>query len=721
LVTLSENGLRSVHELPPLAPYITPEDLIREALPFLDPPSRISVTDAAELYMRVPLGGVWQSYDRNQTPYMVEPCDTTQSRKFGMGTFVGPSQSGKTKALEAIALHSVMCDPSPVQIVHMTKTDGDAWVEEKLNATIANSPLIAERLGKGRDDSTFSRKRFRGSTLTISYPVARQLSARTQRLVLLTDFDHMPQSLGPSDNPEGTPVGLSLNRVRTYLSRGFVFVEGSPAFRALRGKAAALDVPGPHALPAVSAGIVNLYNAGTRGRWFWECRDCGGEFEPRFDRLHYDKNLAPHEAGRDAQLMCPHCGCLIGPRHKVELNRAALSGRGGWRHEGPNGEIVGIDGARDVEGASWALNGVAAAFSRWSSMVSRFEEASKLADRMGDDTELATVYYTEIGVPFKGHKTTQDGELTLEILQKYVIDSPRGVCPAGTRFVTVSVDVQKSRFPVSIYAWGDNGARTLIERLDIIAPPSEAPNAEGRAIDPGRFSEDWAALDYLTTQVHPVAGAGYGLRPMALAVDFQGQPGVSDNAELFWRRQNKAGLRGRWFLTRGHGGTRLDARVWHASPERGSKGKKARGVRLLNMAVDRLKDSVFAALCRFDHGDGALILPAWLPDDLLEEHVAEESTDKGWRKKEGMSRNEAIDHAVQALALAEHKGAHRINYADSCPSWAEASPLNSFAVDLAAPDLAAPGIDPEKVEIAATQSPRPERSSAPRRIKYLRR
>jgi phage terminase large subunit GpA-like protein len=139
------------------------------------------------------------------------------------------------------------------------------------------------------------------------------------------------------------------------------------------------------------------------------------------------------------------------------------------------------------------------------------------------------------------------------------------------------------------------------------------------------------------------------------------------------------------------------------------------------MAVDRLKDSVFAALCRFDHGDGALILPAWLPDDLLEEHVAEESTDKGWRKKEGMSRNEAIDHAVQALALAEHKGAHRINYADSCPPWAEASPLNSFAVDLAAPDLAAPGIDPETVETAATQSPRPERSSAPRRIKYLRR
>jgi phage terminase large subunit GpA-like protein len=715
LVTLSEHGLSSVRDMPPLRPYVTPEDLIREALPFLDPPSRMSVTDAAELYVRVPLGGVWQNYDRMQTPYMVEPADTTQSRRFQMGAFVGPSQSGKTKALEVIALHSVMCDPSPVQIVHMTKTDGDAWVREKLDLTIQNSPHIAARLGKLSADSSLSRKQFRGSTLTISYPVARQLSARTQRLVLLTDFDHMPQSLGPADQPEGTPVGLSLARVRTYMSRGFVFVEGSPAYHALKGKAAKLDVPGPHALPPVSAGIVNLYNGGTRGRWYWECRDCGDEFEPRFDRLHYDKRLAPHEAGRTAELMCPHCGSLIGSRHKAELNRAALSGRGGWRHEGPNGEVVAIESARDVECASWALNGVAAAFSRWSSMVTRFEEATALSARMGDDTGLATVYFTEIGVPFKRKKETSDDELTLEVLQKHLVDCPRGVCPVGTRFVTVSVDVQKARFPVSVYAWGDNGARTLIDRFDVIAPPSDAPNAQGRAIDPGRYTEDWGALEYLTAKAYPIAGATYGLKPMALGVDFQGQAGVSDNAELFWRAQNKAGLRGRWFLTRGHGGTRLDARIWYASPERGSKGKKARGVRLLNMAVDRLKDSVFAALCRFGGGDGSLQLPAWLPEDLLEEHIAEESTDKGWRKKEGVSRNEAIDHAVQALALAEHKGAHRVNYADACPLWAEASALNSFAVEIS---VETPGDNQEQ-----ETKPKPARApkSGPKRIKYLRR
>lgn len=714
MVTLSDRPARSVAELPPLSPYITPEDLVREALPFLDPPSRMSVTDAAELYVRVPLGGLWQSYDRTLTPYMVEPADTTQSRRFLSGTFVGPAQSGKTKMLETVALHSVMCDPSPVQIVHMSRTDADAWVEEKLNKTIEQSPAIAERLGRGRDDSTFSRKRFRGSTITISHPVAKQLSGRTQRLVLLTDADHMPQLLGTADSPEGTPFGLSLARVRTYMSRGFVLVEGTPAYKVAKGKAAEVEDPGPHSFPGVIAGIVNLYNAGTRGRWYWECRDCGGEFEPRVDRLHYDASLAPHEAGRTAEMACPHCGSLIGPRHKAEFNRAALEGRGGWRHEGPGGTITDLAGARNVEGASWALNGAAAAFSRWSSMVTRLEEARALAARMGDETALATVYFTDIGEPYAPLRQGGDDEISIEDLKAAALDAPRGVCPAGTRFVTVSIDVQKARFPVSVYAWAEDGARVLIDRFDVIQPPEGAPDAQSRAISPARIPEDWGALVPLAERVFPVEGESYGLKAMALGVDFQGEPGVSDNAEIFWHARNRAGERGRWFLTRGHGGTRLDARVWYATPERGSKGKKARGVRLLNMAVDRLKDSVFAALSRFEGGAGSLRLCSWLSDDLFEEHIAEESTDKGWRKKEGVSRNEAIDHAVQALAIAEHKGAHRINFADRCPPWAEASVLNSFAVPLVEADEQAPDTPTTQAAPAAA----PVRA---RRIGYLKR
>lgn len=32
-------------------------------------------------------------------------------------------------------------------------------------------------------------------------------------------------------------------------------------------------------------------------------------------------------------MQCPHCGSLTRHRHKVEMNRRALAGHGGWLHE----------------------------------------------------------------------------------------------------------------------------------------------------------------------------------------------------------------------------------------------------------------------------------------------------------------------------------------------------------------------------------------------------
>ena len=66
----------------PLPPFVTARELLADALPVLDPPSRMSVTDAAERYVRVQVQGAWQNFDRMVTPYMVEPSDMTQSRLF---------------------------------------------------------------------------------------------------------------------------------------------------------------------------------------------------------------------------------------------------------------------------------------------------------------------------------------------------------------------------------------------------------------------------------------------------------------------------------------------------------------------------------------------------------------------------------------------------------------------------------------------------------------
>ncbi|MDT1061893.1 terminase gpA endonuclease subunit [Paracoccus sp. CPCC 101403] len=721
MVMMLDRGMGQVSRIPPLPPFLTPEELVADALPLLDPPSRVSVTDAAERSLRVPIAGRWGGYDRNVAPYTVEPQDISQSRRFKGVIFVGPSQSGKSQMLLSVAAHAITCAPGPVQLIHMTKTDADAWVEEKLDPAILNSPLLAERLGKAREDSTFSRKRFKGMRLGIGYPVPNQLSSRSQRMVLLTDYDHMPQRLGPKDAPEASPWGMALQRIRTFLSRGCVFAESTPAFpvdEMMMRPASALE---PHLLPATTGGIVNLYNEGTRGRWYWQCMDCDGLYEPSFARLDYDRDLDPGEAGDMAVMVCPHCGSVLSHRHKPEMNRRAMSHHGGWLHEGREVDeetgqrrLVRIDDplVRNTPFASYAFNGAAAAFSSWSGLVERYETARRAFEISGDDLDFAGVHYTEIGVPYQRPKDDDEDALTLEMLQQHALSLPKRIAPSWARFITVQVDVQGNRFEVMVMAWGEDGQRVAIDRYAIHQPPDHAPNAKGddgkyRAVDPGRYAQDADVLAELADLVFPVDGTDRGLKPLAVVIDFNGPKGWSDNAEKFWRKQNREGQGGKFFLSIGRGGFNQRDRVWHEAPERSSGGGKGRGIKLLNMAVDRLKDSVIAALGRTDTPVGAQHIPQWMGAEHLAEHLAEIRGEKGWELKKGVLRNESLDHSVQGLAMAEHKGLNRVNW-EAPPEWCVAGLTNLNAVPLARPN------DAE----SARDVPTPE---IPRKINFLRR
>jgi len=726
MITMMDRPIGRVPEIPPLPPFVTPEELLADALPLLDPPSRMTVADAAEAFVHVPIAGSWGKFDRMVTPYMVEPGNITQSRRFGAVVLVGPAQSGKTMVLQTVAAHAIMCQPDPIQIIHMTKSDADAWVEEKLDPMIENSPFLVERLGKGRDDSTFSRKRFKGMRLTIGYPVPNQLSSRTQRGVLLTDYDHMPQRLGPKDSPEGSPFKMAESRIRTYMSRGFIFAESTPAFP-VTDETFRFDPLAPHLFPRVSAGIVNLYNDGTRGRWYWECRDCGELYEPRFDRLHYDPTLEPAEAGAKAHMECPHCHCLTSHLHKVELNRAALAGRGGWLHEGTRileradgtkyRELVPIDDSsvRATETASYALNGAAAAFSSWSQLVKRYETERRKFEMFDDSADFAKVHYTEIGVPWAPHAFADDDDLTVATLRDKLKAAERKIAPSWARFITVSIDTNGSWFAVMVTAWGIDGTRMPLDRFDLREPPETAPRArdsEGRmrALDPGKHVKDADVLLDLADVVYEVQGERYGLKPIALTLDFNGPAGWSDNAEKFWRARKRDGDGGKWFLSIGRSGFKQRDRVWHEAPERGSKGKAARGIKLLNMAVDRIKDTVLAALGREDGEAGAYPLPSWFEEERLSEILAERRGDNGYEKKPGVVRNETLDLSVQAQATAEHLGLNRIN-PEAPPFWAEIGPGNPHAVQL---DL----VEPKGDETPPAPNPDPE-PPRPRRIKYL--
>src|SRR5690606_9341794 len=134
----------------PLPPYASAREVLRRALPGLSRTELISVTDAAEKYMRVYTGGQWQPYRRADAPYMVEPQDVIASREYAATVFCGPSQSGKTLMLQSAAVHAVCSQPSRVALFQMTREAAAEFERNKWSPMVRNSPEVRARRDAGR-------------------------------------------------------------------------------------------------------------------------------------------------------------------------------------------------------------------------------------------------------------------------------------------------------------------------------------------------------------------------------------------------------------------------------------------------------------------------------------------------------------------------------------------------------------------------------------------
>ncbi len=671
MLVMPERGRGDIPELPPMPPYAGAGVALRRALPSLAPATRMGVVEAAERFMKVNANGRWTDFDRDVTPYMVEPANMIASRLYRELIFVGPARAGKTVMLLQGVSHLVMCDPGICHITHMTENTATKWVDEELMPMIENSPELAKRQGRGRSDrNQLSKKFIGGAKVTIGPPTKANLSGRTIRLVLFTDLDRMPLTIGK----EGAPFAMGAKRNETLGSRGMTVAEASPGHLVEDPEWSANS---PHELPP-AAGIVELYNGGTRARWYWDCPDCDKPFEPRFARLDYDRTLLPAEAGAAAVMLCPHCGGCIAHRQKVDLNR-----RGYWLHETAPRGLARLESGDVLKSdrVSYHLNGAAAAFAPWSRLVGKFETARRTYEATRDERALQVTVNTDQGLPYLSKALAGEGALTVEDLRKLVKPLPQKVAPDWARFLIASVDVQKHRFDVMITAFGIDGRAAVIDRFVLHTPPEGAPNAGDRMLDPSKYLEDWEVLRDLLTTPYPVQGAGLALVPMAVGCDFHGEPGVSDRATAFWQARRKEREADRWFFICGHGGFRVDGRFWYKAPTRANDGARARDIKLLNIATDRFKDTIFAGLAREDGGAGALILGNWMPDDRLKEYCAEARKTKGWEKRPNMPRNENIDLSCYAQAVAEHKGLNRLD-PDAPKLWALGGLQNPFAVAL---------------------------------------
>lgn len=680
------------------AAYLTLEDMVVAASEAVRPPERLTVTQAAQKYVRIKeknYSGPW-SYEK--TPYLVEPQNELMSLDYTGLAFVGPARTGKSQMFLNWFATTAICDPMDMMLLHMSQATGRNWSLSDLAKLLRNSPEVRARLTPGRqNDNVFDKSLISGMRLQIIHPSINELSGKTVGRNWAMDYDRLPTNI---DN-EGDAWTLLKKRAQTLKRYGMTVAETSPGFPITDGK----WMPStPHEAPPCE-GLLSIYNDGDRRRWYWRCVQCLTAFEPHRKHLRWPKSNDPMESAEQVVMGCPSCGFPMTPDMQFELN---LGGR--WLKEGQvwlpeggkHGTIVGTPRRSDI--ASFWMFGPAAAFTTWPELVLKLLNAEAHFERTGEETKLVAVINTDMGEPHLP-KALDAGRLPDELKRRAKPYSRKGEVPEGVGFLVTTIDVQAGGRPAFVchtYGIGYGGDIWHVDMWKIRKSKRLDEDGERKLIDPHSYPEDWDCLvEEAIERSYPLSdGSGRHMEVKIVACDSGGAAAsgsekkqieagpvvsVTSNAYDFWRRlrddEQHRGYHLRFHLVKGSpskDGSTPD--IVKSLPDSQQKDRYAiaRGdvpVWLVNS--NQVKDQVHAKLGRTDPG-GQVHFPIWLDDEdkpididwLYSQLTTEVRLGKGWVNT-SRRKNEAFDLLAYCIAICKHPDIRILQLPwDDPPPWA---------------------------------------------------
>lgn len=676
-----------------VAPYKSADEVARSVASILRPPRRIRPSEAAAGRLVSKDGDI---FDPEATPYLAEPLDLLASRIYQGIVFVGPARTGKTFGLVIGGVYYIVTvEPADTLMVHMSQDSARDFSRQDLDRAIKNTPELQALMSpRARDDNTYDKFWRHGMVLKIVWPAASQIRGKTMRYVWLIDHDGASSQ---NVDGRGSLWGQAFKRIETFMSRGKCVAESSPGFP--------YDDPEwrpstPHEAPP-APGIMALYNAGTRARWYVRCVHCGEHFEakPGLEAFaapadieeiveavqRYDLMML---AESWAKVPCPHCGGVHEPEHKRQLN-AVRNEKGRvlgatWVHEGQRVVDCRLEGEpRRTNIASFWLGGMSAAYQPWVSVMFNFVSAVATYVRTGDESDLRRTTFEDLAYPYlpMAVRRHRSGDYLSARRETW----PKGEVPEQVRFLTAAVDVQQHAFVVHVMGWGVGLQSWLVDRFRITA--SKRPEGERfEAISPGVYIEDWELLiEQVLERTWPCVGKpGWSMKPVLIFGDSGGSEGVTLNAYAFWRHlQAQYGAKGYHLLFRlikGDGNINAPL-IKLTYPD--TSGRKDRNASKGDVPVYRLnttawKDAVHGDISRKVEGPGFCHIPDWVDDGYFDEMTAEIRKAKGW-ERQGNRANEAFDLHYYNRAAAALLQADQINW-DQPPPWADQWERNPYVL-----------------------------------------
>lgn len=370
-------------------------------------------------------------------------------------------------------------------------------------------------------------------------------------------------------------------------------------------------------------------------------------------------------------MVCPNCRKRIEHVMKRQLNGSAV-----WLKDGQT-----IDRNRRYGGynlrspiASFWLNGTAAAFASWQTLVYNFLKASDEFERTGSQESLKVTVNTDQGEPYFT-KGTED-ERSPEELKSNAVEAVSQVVPANVRFLIANADVQKNCFVVQVHGITDTGGITIIDRFNIVKSNRTDSDGDRLWVKPATNPEDWDLMvEQVINKEYELEGGEGFMKVMRATCDSGGRAGVTTQAYNFFRRLKKAGLSSRFLLTKGEPKPNAPrAELDYPDSTSNQRFAKARGeIPVLFLNVNVLKDTLNGALDRKDPTGLRIYLPDWLPDTFWRELTSEIKTPKGWVRRPGKPPNEGWDLLNYCIGMMVYLGIEKIdwNTPEKLPKYAQ--------------------------------------------------
>lgn len=508
------------------------------------------------------------------------------------------AQAGVSEIAINAMLSWIDLAPGPIQYIQASDDAADGFLKEKLAPAMEASKRVARKIAAatGKDRSTDRRKVFPGGFLLLSTASSansfRQHSVRYQ---VRDDVDQYPEDV----DGQGDALKLADSRTIAYPLNKKVMDISSPT------------VGG-------SSRIEAKFKAGDQRYYRVPCPHCG-----HFQRLVWDRLSWQDGRPETAAYKCIGCDRMIPHTAKRQMLR-----RGVWVPEAPGAPYK-----------SYHISSLYSPFVSWADMAAEFLSVKD------NPLELMAFINTKLGEVWVTSGEAPDWQKLRDRAEEY----EPGTVPCGAVVLTAGADVQQDRIEVSVWGWGRDRRRWLVDHVVLV----------GDTADEGV----WSDLDALLVRRWPT-WAGSTLSIDLLAID----SGYRTQIVYEWARRHASvmAIKGARASMAPPVGVPTDQDVtW--------RGKRIKaGVRLWPVGTWALKAELYARLSLAPmtiggYPTGYVHMPL-LSDEYYRQLTGERLVTPTRGKRRGQAhwvpvhgRVEALDCAVYARAAAMRLGVDRLD------------------------------------------------------------